>query len=535
MTQTFDIIVVGAGHNGLVAAADLAGAGLKTLVLERRPMVGGACVTEELLPGHRFSTASYVCSLLRPEIIRDLRLKEHGLEILPYRATFAPFPDGRSLLLGLGDTEDARQIGRFSSGDADAYPRFNAAIARVADFVRPTLSLTPPDPGAPGLGGLIETLKMGRRFKRMPRADQALLIKMMTMSCADLLDEWFESPALKALLGPTGTIGTYGSPRTPGTAFVFLHYALGEVDGVRGAWGFVRGGMGRIAAAIASAARARGAVIRVDAPIERILVRDGRARGVVLESGEEIAGRVVVSNADPKRTFLGLVGRAHLPADFVHGIETLRCRGNSAKINLALGELPDFTALPGDGEHLRGSIDIVGADPGHLERAFDDYKAGRPSRDPFLEITIPSTVDSTLTPAGRHVMGISVKFVPYHLAEGDWESRREELGDLAIDTLARYAPNIRRALVHRQVLTPRDFEDRFGLTGGNICHGDMAPDQLFVMRPLLGWARYRTPIAGLYLCGSGTHPGGGVMGAPGRNAGREILKDLRRVRPRASA
>jgi phytoene dehydrogenase-like protein len=375
-------------------------------------------------------------------------------------------------------------------------------------------------------------LKSGWRFRRLPRPDQALLIKMMTMSCADLLDEWFESPPLKALLGPTGTIGTYGSPRTPGTAFVFLHYALGEVDGVRGAWAFVRGGMGRISEALAAAARARGAIVRVDAAIERILVRDGRARGVVLAGGEEIAGRVVVSNADPKRTFLGLVGRAHLPEEFARGIESIRCRGNSAKINLALGELPDFTALPGDGEHLRGGINIVGADPDHLERAFDDYRAGRPSRGPFLEITIPSTVDKTLAPAGRHVMGISMKFVPYALADGDWESRREALGDLAIDTLAAHAPNIRRAVVHRQVLTPRDFEDRFGLTGGNICHGEMAPDQLFVMRPIYGWARHRTPIDGLYLCGSGAHPGGGVIGTAGRNAGRAVLHDLRRARSR---
>ncbi len=530
MGEAVDVIVLGGGHNGLVAAAYLAAAGLKTLVVERRPIVGGACVTEELLPGHRFSTASYVCSLLRPEIIRDLRLRERGLEILPCRASFTPFPDGRSLLLGLGEDEDARQIARFSTRDAEAYPRFIAAVSRVADVIRPALSITPPDPSAPGLAGALEMLKLGRRFRKLARADQALLLKAMTMSCADLLDEWFESPELKASLAPTGTIGTYGSPRTPGTAFVFLHYALGEVDGSPGSWGFVRGGMGGVAEALASAARSHGATIRVGAAVERIVVRDGIASGVVLEGGEEIRSRIVVSNADPKRTFLRMVERSHLPPEFVRAVENLRCRGNSAKINLALSELPDFTGLPGDGPHLRGSIQIAGGEPGYLEEAFADYESGRPSRNPYLEIVIPSTVDGTLAPPGRHVMSISVKFVPYRLAEGDWESHREELGDRAIETLAAYAPNIRRAVVFRQVLTPLDLEEKFGLTGGNICHGDMALDQLFVMRPLLGWARYRTPLGHLYLCGSGTHPGGGVMGAPGRNAAREILKDLRRGR-----
>jgi phytoene dehydrogenase-like protein len=527
-----DVLVLGAGHNGLVAAAYLAAAGLKTVVVERRDVVGGACVTEELLPGHHFSTASYVCSLLRPEIIRDLRLPERGLELLPCRAAFAPFPDGGSLLLGLGEAEDARQIGRYSKQDAEAYPKFNAAVLRVAECVKPTLSMTPPDPAAPGIHGALEALRLGRRFRKLSRADQALLIKMMTMSCGDLLDEWFESPRLKAFLAPTGTIGTYGSPRTPGTAFVFLHYALGEVNGVSGSWAFVRGGMGGVARALASAARSNGATIRVDAPAERIVVRDGAARGVVLRGGEEIRSRIVVSNADPKRTFLGLVDRSQLPPEFVRGIETFRCRGNSAKINLAVSELPDFTCLPGDGEHLRGNIQISGADPGYMEEAFDDFKSGMPSRRPFLEITIPSTVDSTLAPRGHHVMSLSMKFVPYALAEGDWASRREALGDQAVETLAAYAPNLRGSILHRQVLTPVDFEERFGLTGGNICHGEMAIDQLFVMRPLLGWARYRTPIANLYLCGSGTHPGGGVMGAPGRNAAREVLKDLRRGRIR---
>ncbi len=526
MPRRYDAVIIGGGHNGLVAAAYLARAGRSVLVLERRPIVGGACVTEEIFPGYRFSTTSYVCSLLRPAIIRDLRLREHGLEILPSPASFTPFPDGRYLLLGLGEEEDARQIARCSPRDAGAYPRFNAALARLADFIRPTLDRPPPDPAARSMEGLLEILRMGRQFRRLPRADQALLLKTMTMSAADLLDEWFESPALKASLGATGTIGIYGSPRTPGTAFVLLHYQLGEAAGVPGAWGFVRGGMGGVSAAMAASARAHGVEIRISAAVQRILVTDGAATGVVLESGEEIAARAVVSNADPKRTFLGLMERSDLPADFARGIENLRCNGNSGKINLALSEPPDFTALPGDGPHLRGGIQIAGADPDHLERAFDDFKAGRPSRAPYLEVTVPSTVDDTLAPPGRHVMSISIKFVPYRLAEGDWASRREELGDLAVETLAAYAPNMRRAVLHRQVLTPLDLEEIYGLTGGNICHGDMAPDQLFAMRPLLGWARYRTPLRGLFLCGSGTHPGGGVMGACGRNAANEVLRDL---------
>jgi phytoene dehydrogenase-like protein len=534
MREAIDVIVLGAGHNGLVAAAYLARAGVKTLVLERRSIVGGACVTEELLPGYRFSTASYVLSLLRPEIIRDLRLREHGLEILPCRTSFTPLPDGRSLLLGLGGQEDARQIARFSSRDAEVYPRFNAAIARMADFVRPTLAMIPPRMSPPGMSDVLSLLNLGNRFRKLSLADQTLFLKTMTMSCAALLDEWFEASELKASFAATGTIGTYGSPRAPGTAFVFLHYYLGEANGSPGSWGFVRGGMGSVSEALAAAVRSHGAVIRVGAAVERILVKDGISGGVVLEGGEEIRSRIVVSNADPKRTFLRLMERSLLPPEFVRGIENLRCTGNSAKINLALSELPDFTALPGDGPHLRGSIQVCGADLDYLEDAFDDYRSGRPSRRPYLECVIPSTVDTTLAPPGHHVMSISMKFVPYHLAEGDWKSRKEALGDLAVETLAAYAPNVRRAILYRQVLTPLCLEEIYGLTGGNICHGDMALDQIFALRPLWGWARYRTPIGNLYLCGSGTHPGGGVMGAPGRNAARVVLGDLRRGRLRSS-
>ena len=525
MSVRYDALIIGGGHNGLVAAGYLARAGKRVLVLERRYIVGGACVTEEIFPGYHFTTTSYVCTLLRPENIRDLELRRHGLEIIPDPVSFNPFPDGSHLLLGLGDQEDADRIGAYSKKDADAYPRFNAAMARLARFLLPTIARTPPDISSLGVGGFLEFLKLGRSFKRLSRADQALLIKLMTMSSADLLEEWFESPQLVASLAPAGTIGVWGSPRTPGTAFPMLHYYRGGATDSPGLWGFVRGGMGGITRAMASAAREHGAEIRVSAAVERILITNGTATGVVLEGGEEIRAGVVLSNADPKRTFLKMVDRSQLPPEFTLGIENIRCLGNSGKVNLALSEPPDFKAIPGDGPHLRGTILMTGDHPDYLEAAFDDCKWGRPSRKPYLDLVVPSMVDDTLAPAGHHVMSISIKYIPFDLAEGDWRSRKEELGDLAVDTLAEYAPNIHRAILHRHILTPLDFEETYGLTGGNICHGDMTADQLFAMRPLLGWARYRTPIRNLYLCGSGAHPGGGVMGSPGSNAAREVLKD----------
>ena len=530
MTASYDAIVVGGGHNGLVAAAYLARAKRSVLVLGRRPILGGSCVTEEIHPGFRCSTTSYVCSLLRPQIIRELKLKEHGFELLPCETSFAPFPDGRHLLLGLGEREDAEQIGRFSQRDVEVYPRFNAAMQRLADFLRPTLDQTPPDLASPGPGSLLELAKLGLRFRRLDRGDQALLIKVMTMSAATLLDEWFESPQIKAIMAASGTIGIYGGPSTPGTAFVLLHHLLGEAGGEPGAWGFVRGGMGAITQAMAAAARADGVTLRTDAAVARIRVEDGIARGVVLESGEEIGSRVVVSNADPKRTFLGLIEPKQLPDDFRRGIESFRCVGNSGKVHLALAELPDFTSLPGDGAHLRGSIQVAGGDMAYLEEAFKDYNEGRPSRRPYLEIVIPSTVDDSLCPPGAHVVSISIKYLPRHPVGAEWKDREQELCDLAVDTLAEYAPNLPGAVLGRHAVTPACLEEVYGLTGGNVFHGDMAADQLFTQRPLFGWSRYRTPVRNLYLCGAGTHPGGGVMGSAGRSASREIQKDFRRGR-----
>jgi len=530
MTTSYDAVIVGGGHNGLVAAAYLARAGRSVLVLERRSILGGSCVTEEIHPGFHCSTTSYVCSLLRPVVIEELRLHEHGFELLPCDTSFVPFLDGSHMLLGLGDREDAEMIARYSKRDAEAYPRFNAAMQRLADFLRPTLDQTPPNLASPGAADVFELLKQGLRLRRLAPDDRALFIKVMTMSVASMLDEWFESPKLKAMLAGSGTIGIYGGPSTPGTAFVLLHHLLGEAGGEPGAWGFVRGGMGGITQAMASAARSHGADLRTDAPVAQIRVEGGAATGVVLESGEEISARVVLSNADPKRTFLKLMDSSQLPDDFRRGIENFRCVGNSGKVNLALSGLPDFSSLPGDGPHLRGSIQICGGELEYLERAFHDYNEGRPSAGPYMEAVIPSTVDDSLCPEGCHVMSISIKYMPMQLAEGEWKDRKQELADLAIDTLAQYAPNMRDIVVGAHVLTPACLDEVYGLWGGNVFHGDMAADQLFSQRPLFGWAQYRTPLRNLYLCGAGAHPGGGVMGAAGRSACREVEKDFRRGR-----
>ena len=524
MIANYDAVVIGGGHNGLTSAAYLARAGRKVLVLERRHVVGGAAVTEEIYPGFKFSVCSYVVSLLRPEVMRELELARHDLEIIPLDSTFTPMPDGNHLARWGDHAKTRRELMRHSLADAEAYEQFGQLMYRMAMAVKPILGLVPPDPTSFDPREIIEVARLSQRFRGLEEKFLYALAKLMTMSSADYLNEWFETEVLKATMSASGIIGTFMGPRSPGTAYVLLHHYMGELDGSFRAWGFARGGMGSISNAIAQAAETHGAKIRLNAEVDRILVKQGRACGVVLKGGEEIQTKVVVSGVDPKRTFLRLIEAEHLEADFVAQVEKFKMRGSSGKVNLALDALPDFTCLPGSGPHLRGAISISPSID-YLERAYDDAKYGNYSRRPYLDIIIPSTIDPSMAPPGKHVMSIFVQYAPYHLKNGTWPEKREDFGDNVIDTLAEYAPNLKNIILHRQVVTPWDLEQDFGLTEGNIFQGELTLDQLFFLRPVAGWARYRTPLKGLYLCGSGTHPGGGVMAAGGRLAALEILKD----------
>jgi len=534
MTASYDAILVGGGHNGLVAAAYLARAGLRPLVLERRPFVGGASATEEVWPGFKVQTAAYTYSLMRPVIVRDLELRRHGLDVIRYDPSlFLPFPDGRHLCLWSDHDRTLAEIAKFSQKDVKAYERVEALFTRIARFIEPMLDQPPPDPHSNHPRDLFSILSLAARARGLDKRDLYQLIRLLQLSASDFLDEHFESEQLKVALGLFSIIGTYGGPRTPGTAYVLLHHVMGTADEVGASvWGFVRGGMGGVSDALARAALASGAAIRTDAEVTRVLVRDGRAEGVVLDSGEEIRARLVLSNADPKRTFLGLVEPGDLPEDFLRDVWNYRMEGTSAKVNLILSELPDWKAVPGKevGFQHRGVMDIAPSLE-YLERAWDECKYGWYSSRPYCDIAIPSVHDDSLCPPGYHSCSVFVQYAPYHLRESDWESEREKLGDVVVDTIAEYAPNFPDSIVHRQVLSPWDLEQRFGLTHGNIFHGEITPDQILFLRPVPGWARYRTPIEGLFLCGAGTHPGGGVMGACGRNAAREALRSLgRRLR-----
>ena len=519
----YDVIIIGAGHNGLTAAAYLARAGRKVLVLERRHVLGGAAVTEEVVPGFHFSVCSYVVSLLRPEIIRELDLPRHGLEILPLDGTFTPMPDGNYLWRVNDHARTRREIARHSRLDAEAYDEYGRAMVEMGRFVKPILSMLPPDPASPGLRGSEQLLFLVNRFRRLSRQDQYNQVQLMTMSAVDFLDQWFETDVLKATMSASGIIGTFLGVRSPGTAYVLLHHYMGEIDGAFRSWGLARGGTGAISTAIAGAALAAGVTIRARAEVAKILVRGDRAHGVVLADGTELQADLVASSVDPRLTFLRLLDPAMLPDDFVADVRRYKFRGSSAKVNLALDALPDFTCRPGPGPHLRGAISISpGVD--YMERAYDDAKYGRFSRRPYIDIVIPSLTDASLAPPGKHVMSCFVQYAPYHLKESTWDDQREALGDTVIDTLAEYAPNIRSIIRHRQVLTPLDLEREWSLSEGNIFQGELTLEQLFFLRPAPGWAQYRTPIRNLYMCGSATHPGGGIMGAPGRNAAMRILQ-----------
>ena len=527
MDSIYDVIVIGGGHNGLVNAAYLARAGKKVLVLERRHVLGGAAVTEEIFPGFKFSVASYVVSLLRPEIIRELDLPRHGMEVLPLDGTFTPMLNGDYLWRVNDHAKTRREIARHSRLDAEAYEEYGKAMIEMGRFVKPMLGMRAPDPASLNLHGLKDLLSIARRFQRLPIEDKYNQVQLMTMSAAGFLDQWFETDVLKATMAASGIIGTFLGVRSPGTAYVLLHHYMGEIDGAFRSWGLVRGGTGAISNAIAAAAREAGADIRTEAPIARIIVQNGEATGVALENGDEFRAKVVSSSVDPRLTFIKMVGPGNLPGDFVDDIHRYKFRGSSGKVNLALDGLPDFTCLPGAGPHLRGAISISPTVE-YMERAYDDAKYGRFSRRPYIDIVIPSLTDPSVAPPGKHVMSCFVQYAPYHLKEGTWDEKREEFGDTVINTLADFAPNLHNIILHRQVLTPLDIERRFGLSEGNIFQGELTLEQLFFLRPVPGWAQYRTPIRNLYMCGSATHPGGGIMGASGLNAARKILSDWRR-------
>jgi phytoene dehydrogenase-like protein len=523
----YDAIVIGGGHNGLIHAAYLARAGRKVLVLERRHVLGGAAVTEELHPGFKYSVCSYVVSLLRPEIIRELDLPRHGLEILPLDGTFTPMPSGDYLWRVNDHAKTRREIARHSKVDAEAYDEYAQAMVEMGRFVKPILTMTPPDPLSLEPRGLRNLLFLGQRFRKLSDRDRYNQIQLMTMSAIDFLDQWFETDVLKATMSASGIIGTFLGVRSPGTAYVLLHHYMGEIDGAFRSWGLSRGGTGAISEACGAAAREAGVEIRTSTPVSKIIVKDGGVVGVVLENGDYLTATVVSSSVDPHLTFLKMVGPEHLEDEFVADVRRYKFRGSSGKVNLSLDALPDFRSLPGAGPHLRGAISISPS-VDYMERAYDDAKYGRYSRRPYIDIVIPSLTDPSVAPPGKHVMSCFVQYAPYHLRESTWDEQRESFGDTVINAIADYAPNIRDIILHRQVLTPLDIEREFGLTEGNIFQGELTLEQLFFLRPAPGWAQYRTPIRNLYMCGSATHPGGGIMGAPGRNAALAVLGDLRK-------
>ncbi len=527
--QHYDALIIGGGHNGLTCAAYLARAGLRTIVLERRHILGGATVTEEVYPGFRFSVASYVVSLLRPEIIRELDLVRHGLAVLPVDGTLTPTGTNEGEYLWRVDDHGTtvREIRRHSKRDAEAYEEYGLLMAEMARFVKPLLG-----EAAPLLGGLRDPRGLlglagfARRFAALPEPQQTAFIQLLTMSSADFVSQWFESEPLRATLAASGIIGTFLSPRTPGSAYVLLHHYMGEVDGEYRAWGLPVGGTGAISGAIAAAAQELGAELRTSAAVARITTRDGKATGVVLDSGEEIAAAVVISSADVRTTLGALLEPGTLAPDDDAAVRAYQFRGSSGKVNFALSGLPTFRCLPaGTTDQFRGMVSISPS-LDYLELAYDDAIDGRFSREPYIDMGFPSYIDPSVAPPGKHVMACFVQYAPYELADGTWDDQREAFGDTVQSAIARYAPDFPDLVLHRQVLTPLDIERTFGLTEGNIFQGELLLEQLFSGRPMLG-AGYRTPLRDLWLCGSSTHPGGAISGAPGRNAAVAVLRSRR--------
>lgn len=536
---SFDAIVIGGGHNGLVCACYLAKAGKRVCVLERRHVLGGAATTEELWPGYKVSTAAYVISLFLPEIIRELRLKENGLEVLPRNpSSFTPLPDGQSLLMGPDAELNHREISRFSTKDAEAYPQYEALLERVAAVLEPTLSQAAPDPLPLPTSwrriGLGKRLRDGMKLWSIHRAlknlgaDQPAAVELLTGAARPILERWFEAEALKATLATDAIIGAFTSISAPGSAYVLLHHVMGEAGGARGVWGYVRGGMGGLADSLAKVAEQLGVEIRREAPVAKINESGGRTQGVTLEDGTVLEAPIVASGVDAHLTFERFLEPSSLPTEFRNAIAKIDYASASMKINLALSEPPRFTARPTEpGEiapHHRGTMH-VGPSMDYLDRAYDDAKYGQPAREPILEMTMATSVDDTIAPPGKHILSMFIQYAPYELRHGHWDEIKDDFADRCIAKLAEYAPNVPDAIEHRQVLSPLDIERTYGLTGGNIMQGAMNANQLFCFRPVAGWADHRTPLRGLYLCGAASHPGGGVMGACGKNAAAEILRD----------
>jgi phytoene dehydrogenase-like protein len=517
MAEAYDLVVIGAGHNGLVTAAYLARSGRKVAVLEARSAIGGALASREE-GGYRYPLGATLCGLLRSEIIEDLGLKARGLEFVAFDpAVVALGEEGKALPMWRDGARTIREISAFSAADAESYPKFRALMEKMADVIEPLLMRTPPSVPPESKAEQFLLLGRGWALRRMGKEDMRKALRFPPLSLKDFLGEWFETEPLKASLALDGLQGTFRGPYSPGTAFGLLHHFL-----ARDGWNLVKGGMHNLAKALATSAEAAGATIRTGAEVKRILTEDGVVRGVELSSGEEVAANAVASSADPKRTFLTLVDPAELEPSFAHQVRNIQMEGSISRVNLALDGLP---RMPTDGgsppAHLRISPSVE-----YLERAYDDAKRGGFSAHPILDVVLPSVVDPGVAPAGRHLMAVTVQYTPYHLRKGSWDDWRDELGELVVDTLEDQLPGLKGNIAHRQVLTPLDLETQLGLTEGHVYHGEMTLNQLFILRPVPGWARYRTPIEGLYLCGSGAHPGGGVTGAPGYNAAREIFKDI---------
>lgn len=522
--QIYDAIIIGGGHNGLVTGAYLAKAGKTVLILERRSTLGGIAATEEIFPGFKYPTCLHMAGMFSPEITTELELRKHGLEILaPDPMLFAPVLEGESLLLPRRQPEMAAAIGRHSRADATKFESFGALVKKLTSFLRSLYHLPLPDGINSGRWYFPELVKLGWKFHRLGEREMYELLRILPMSVADWLNEWFETDLLKAALATGGLLTSFVGPRAQGTALLLLYHQLGESNGAFRTSGFVRGGIGNLPQAIARAAQGFGAKIQTGVEVTRILAKSGIATGVVLQNGEEISGKLIISSADIKRTFLQLMEPTYLDPEFLLQVKNIRSRGTVAKINFALDTLPQFSQDQSSSRNLGGIIQI-GPTLDYLERASDDAKYGRFSRQPFLEITIPSLADPSLAPSGKHVLSVWMQYAPYHLRDNQWDTERDALGDTVVSVIEEYAPGFKNLILHRQVLTPLDLERTFGLTEGCIYHAEMSLDQIFFMRPVPGWARYTTPIENLYLCGSGTYPGGGITGLPGYFAAKKILR-----------